>query len=101
MEQQSPFTTPRGSLSSSIGDANELEAMANLSLSDRLKVFKSSTFDPNAYVASKSRSMNEKVPPSLSLFILMLDEHLLMIDHIIFIPCNCNESKNDIFVLWL
>lgn len=73
--------------------------MANLSLSDRLKVFKSSTFDPNAYVASKSRSMNEKVP--LSLFILMLNEHLLMIDHIIFIPCNCNESKNDIFVLWL
>ncbi|XP_014519767.1 exocyst complex component EXO84A [Vigna radiata var. radiata] len=55
---QSPFTTPRGSLSSSIGDASELEA--NLSLSDRLKVFKSSSFDPNNYVASKSRTMNEK-----------------------------------------
>ncbi|QCD90528.1 exocyst complex component EXO84A [Vigna unguiculata] len=55
---QSAFTTPRGSLSSSIGDASELEA--NLTLSDRLKVFKSSSFDPNGYVASKSRSMNEK-----------------------------------------
>ncbi|TKY69757.1 Exocyst complex component EXO84A [Spatholobus suberectus] len=55
---QSPFTTPKGSLSSSIGNSAELGA--NLTLSDRLKVFKSSTFDPNAYVASKSRSMNEK-----------------------------------------
>jgi hypothetical protein len=59
---QSPFVTPRGSLSSSIGDAAELlDANPNLSLSDKLRVFKSSTFDPNAYVASKSRSMNEKV----------------------------------------
>jgi len=56
---QSPFITPRGSLSSSIGDASELEG--NLTLSDKLKVFKSSSFDPNNYVASKSRSMNEKV----------------------------------------
>lgn len=56
---QSPFTTPRGSLSSSIGNAAELEA--NLTLSDKLRVFKSSSFDPSAYVASKSRSMNEKV----------------------------------------
>ncbi|KEH44235.1 exocyst complex component 84B [Medicago truncatula] len=55
---QSPFTTPRGSLSSSIGNAAELEA--NLTLSDKLRVFKSSSFDPSAYVASKSRSMNEK-----------------------------------------
>ncbi|BAT99333.1 hypothetical protein LR48_Vigan647s000300 [Vigna angularis] len=56
---QSPFMTPpRGSLSSSIGDASELEV--NLTLSDRLKVFKSSSFDPNNYVASKSRTMNEK-----------------------------------------
>jgi hypothetical protein len=56
---KSPFTTPRGSLSSSIGNSAELEA--NLTLSDKLRVFKSSTFDPSAYVASKSRSMNEKV----------------------------------------
>ncbi|XP_057436845.1 exocyst complex component EXO84A-like [Lotus japonicus] len=55
---QSPFTTPRGSISSSVGDPLELEI--NLTLSEKLKVFKSSTFDPNAYVASKSRSMNEK-----------------------------------------
>ncbi|CAI8593674.1 unnamed protein product [Vicia faba] len=53
-----PFVTPRGSVSSSIGNSAELEA--HLTLSDKLKVFKSSTFDPNAYVASKSRSMNEK-----------------------------------------
>ncbi|KAJ1423562.1 Exocyst component Exo84, C-terminal [Sesbania bispinosa] len=55
---QSPFTTPRGSMSSSIGDSTELEA--NLTLSDKLKVFKSSTFDPNAFVVSKCHSMNEK-----------------------------------------
>ena len=58
---QLPFVTPRGSISSSIGSAAELEANPNLTLSDKLRVFKSSTFDPNAYVASKSRSMNEKV----------------------------------------
>ncbi|OIV93109.1 hypothetical protein TanjilG_20771 [Lupinus angustifolius] len=57
--ENSPFTTPRGS-SSSIGNAGELEVNANLTLSDKLRVFKSSTFDPNAYVATKSRSMNEK-----------------------------------------
>ncbi|WVZ10662.1 hypothetical protein V8G54_015192 [Vigna mungo] len=61
---QSAFTTPRGSLSSSIGDASELEA--NLTLSDRLKVFKSSSFDPNSYVASKSRTMNEKCRDSIN-----------------------------------
>ncbi|KAH1058405.1 hypothetical protein GYH30_002806 [Glycine max] len=55
---QSPFTSQRGSVSSSIGNSAELDA--NLTLSDKLKVFKSSTFDPNNYVASKSRSMNEK-----------------------------------------
>lgn len=65
------FTTPRGSLSSSIGDSAELEA--NLTLSDKLKVFKSSSFDPNAYVASKSRSMNEKVSFFMSLTYINFD----------------------------
>ncbi|KAG5068001.1 hypothetical protein AAZX31_01G037900 [Glycine max] len=55
---QSPFLAQRGSVSSSLGNSAELDA--NLTLSDKLKVFKSSTFDPNNYVASKSRSMNEK-----------------------------------------
>ncbi|KAJ8760857.1 hypothetical protein K2173_021895 [Erythroxylum novogranatense] len=40
----------------SIGD--DLEE--NLSLSDRLKAFKSSSFDPDAYVASKCQTINEK-----------------------------------------
>jgi len=60
---QSPFLAQRGSVSSSLGNSAELDA--NLTLSDKLKVFKSSTFDPNNYVASKSRSMNEKVTLSL------------------------------------
>ncbi|CAK7342179.1 unnamed protein product [Dovyalis caffra] len=46
------------STTSSIGDSAELEG--NLTLSDRLKVFKSSQFDPNAYVTSKCQTMNEK-----------------------------------------
>lgn len=50
---------PRTSVSSSIGDSAELEG--NLTLSDRLKAFKSSQFDPDAYVTSKSQHMNEKV----------------------------------------
>ncbi|GAV65363.1 Vps51 domain-containing protein [Cephalotus follicularis] len=49
---------PRSSFSSSIGDSAELEG--NLTLSDRLKVFKASHFDPDAYVTSKCQTMNEK-----------------------------------------
>lgn len=49
----------RGSMSSSIGNSAELEG--NLTLSDRLKVFKGSSFDPDAYVTSKCQRMNEKV----------------------------------------
>ncbi|KAJ6674522.1 EXOCYST COMPLEX COMPONENT EXO84A [Salix viminalis] len=46
------------SRTSSIGDSAELEG--NLTLSDRLKVFKNSHFDPNAFVTSKCQTMNEK-----------------------------------------
>jgi len=59
----------RGSMSSSIGNSAELEG--NLTLSDRLKVFKGSTFDPDAYVTSKCQRMNEKV------FFLLLISALL------------------------
>ncbi|KAI9169817.1 hypothetical protein LWI28_018119 [Acer negundo] len=48
----------RGSFSSSIGDSAELEG--NLTLSDRLKAFKNSRFDPDAYITSKCNHMNEK-----------------------------------------
>ncbi|KAK2636311.1 hypothetical protein Ddye_031103 [Dipteronia dyeriana] len=48
----------RGSFSSSIGDSAELEG--NLTLSDRLKAFKNSHFDPDAYITSKCNHMNEK-----------------------------------------
>ncbi|KAK4263366.1 hypothetical protein QN277_028788 [Acacia crassicarpa] len=56
--EHTPYTTPRGSISSSIGDSADLEVNANLS--DKLKVFKSSSFDPNEYMTTKSRSMAEK-----------------------------------------
>ncbi|XP_054822886.1 exocyst complex component EXO84A-like [Prosopis cineraria] len=55
-----PYATPRGSISLSMGDSSELEANPNLTLSDKLKIFKNSSFDPNEYVTTKSRSMNEK-----------------------------------------
>ncbi|KAJ4831866.1 Exocyst complex component exo84a [Turnera subulata] len=43
----------------SIGDSSELEG-THQSLSDRLKVFKSSQFDPESYLTSKCMHMNEK-----------------------------------------
>ncbi|XP_052172423.1 exocyst complex component EXO84A [Diospyros lotus] len=46
------------SFSSSIGDSTEFEA--ELSLSDKLKIFKPSNFDPEGYVTSKCRNMSEK-----------------------------------------
>ena len=56
----STFTSlSRGSFSSSVEDSSESEV--NLTLSDRIKVFKTSNFDPDAYVTSKCRTMNEKV----------------------------------------
>jgi hypothetical protein len=62
----STFTSlSRGSFSSSVGDSSELEA--NITLSDRLKVFKTSNFVPDAYVTSKCQTMNEKVSLFLSL----------------------------------
>ncbi|XWS22518.1 hypothetical protein CRYUN_Cryun29cG0043100 [Craigia yunnanensis] len=42
----------------SLGDSAEMEG--NLTLSDRLKVFKSSQFDPGAYLLSKCNAMTEK-----------------------------------------
>ncbi|KAG4208626.1 hypothetical protein ERO13_A03G145100v2 [Gossypium hirsutum] len=42
----------------SIGDVSELES--NLTLSDRLKQFKSSQFNPEAYLQSKCNNMTEK-----------------------------------------
>ncbi|KAB1207968.1 Exocyst complex component EXO84A [Morella rubra] len=54
------------SFSSSVEDSTS-EQDANITLSDRLKVFKTNNFDPNAYVTSKCQTMNEKVPLSLSL----------------------------------
>ncbi|CAI0379533.1 unnamed protein product, partial [Linum tenue] len=42
----------------SIGDSAELEE--NLPLKDRLKAFKSSSFDPDAYFTTRCQTMNEK-----------------------------------------
>ncbi|ESQ35825.1 hypothetical protein EUTSA_v10009913mg [Eutrema salsugineum] len=60
----------RGSMSSSIGNSAELEA--NLTLGDRLKVFKGSTFDPDAYVTSKCQHMNEKETRHLTSYLVEL-----------------------------
>ncbi|KAM3204800.1 exocyst complex component EXO84A isoform X1 [Capsicum annuum] len=49
----------RGSFSSSIGDSIDFDEK-DLSLSDKLKVFKSSAFDPDSYVTNRCRHMSEK-----------------------------------------
>ncbi|THG22808.1 hypothetical protein TEA_025653 [Camellia sinensis var. sinensis] len=49
---------PQASFSSSKGDSTDFEA--ELPLSDRLKAFKSSNFDPEGYVTNKCRAMSEK-----------------------------------------
>nr|POE88672.1 exocyst complex component exo84a [Quercus suber] len=58
MDSSTITSLSRGSFSSSVEDSSESEA--NLTLSDRLKVFKTSNFDPDAYVTSKCQTMNEK-----------------------------------------
>ncbi|XP_075660053.1 exocyst complex component EXO84A [Castanea sativa] len=58
MDSSTLTSLSRGSFSSSVEDSSESEA--NLTLSDRLKVFKTSNFDPDAYVTSKCQTMNEK-----------------------------------------
>ncbi|XP_015965314.3 exocyst complex component EXO84A [Arachis duranensis] len=68
---QMAFVTPRGSLSS-IGDSTELEVNPNLTLSDKLRVFKSSSFDPNAFIQTKSRAMNEKEIRHLCVYLVDL-----------------------------
>ncbi|KAJ8564661.1 hypothetical protein K7X08_001121 [Anisodus acutangulus] len=47
------------SFSSSIGDSIDFEEK-DLSLSDKLKVFKASGFDPDSYVTNRCRHMSEK-----------------------------------------
>lgn len=66
MDSSTLTSLSRGSFSSSVEDSSESEA--NLTLSDRLKVFKTSNFDPDAYVTSKCQTMNEKVFFSLIFF---------------------------------
>ncbi|PHT36095.1 Exocyst complex component EXO84A [Capsicum baccatum] len=48
-----------GSFSSSIGDSIDFDEK-DLSLSDKLKVFKSSAFNPDSYVTNRCRHMSEK-----------------------------------------
>lgn len=49
-----------GSFSSSIGDSIDFDEK-DLSLSDKLKVFKASAYDPDSYVTNRCRQMSEKV----------------------------------------
>ncbi|XP_027772149.1 exocyst complex component EXO84A-like [Solanum pennellii] len=48
-----------GSFSSSIGDSIDFDEK-DLSLSDKLKVFKASAYDPDSYVTNRCRQMSEK-----------------------------------------
>ncbi|RAL40053.1 hypothetical protein DM860_008193 [Cuscuta australis] len=43
------------------GDSTDFEVEHHQTLSDKLKAFKSSAFDPEAYVSTKCRSISEKV----------------------------------------
>ncbi|KAI4328345.1 hypothetical protein L6164_020704 [Bauhinia variegata] len=56
----------------SFGIENTAELESNLTLSDKLKTFKNSSFDPNAYVNSKCRSMNEKEIKHLCAYLVEL-----------------------------
>ena len=59
--------------SSSIRDSAEFDV--DLSLSDRLKVFKTSHFDQKDYITSKCLNMTEKV--SFFLFFFLNNLHIL------------------------
>uniref|UniRef100_A0A803MB30 Exocyst complex component EXO84A n=2 Tax=Chenopodium quinoa TaxID=63459 RepID=A0A803MB30_CHEQI len=58
-----------GSKELSLGDSNDFERQSNLSLSDRLKVFKSSQFDLDAFINSKCRRMAEKELKYLTMYL--------------------------------
>lgn len=53
----------------SLGDSNEFEKEANLSLSDRLKMFKNTQFDADAFLHSKCPNLTEKEVKQLTLFL--------------------------------
>lgn len=67
---ESSSSNPGTSFSSSKGDSAEFET--ELTLKDRLKAFKSSHFDPDAYVSSKCRAMKEKEIRHLGAYLLDL-----------------------------
>ena len=60
----------RASVPSGLGTATGLNQVANgdtgqesrVQSADKMKIFKSNNFDPDAYVQSKCQTMNEKVP---------------------------------------
>lgn len=60
----SPITNVGGSGSNmvpSLGDAGELIGSDQPTLSDKLKVFKASGFDPEGFLTTKCRNMSQKV----------------------------------------
>lgn len=62
--------TAPASSAATVGGGGAVEGGANLT--DKLKIFKTENFDPDAYVQSKCQSMNEKVPiqlPCWSIFV--------------------------------
>ncbi|KAL3511198.1 hypothetical protein ACH5RR_030599 [Cinchona calisaya] len=59
-----------GSFSSSVGDSVDFDS--DLTLSDKLKLFKPSNFDPEAFVTSRCRRMSEKEIRHLCIYLVDL-----------------------------
>ncbi|XP_074270438.1 exocyst complex component EXO84A-like [Silene latifolia] len=58
----------------SLGDSSEFETDANLSLSDRLKPFKSSQFEADGFINSKCVNMTEKELRQLTIYLKELQK---------------------------
>lgn len=56
---RSRASAPSGAVSSGMPLPNAQES--GVQLTDKLKIFKTENFDPDAYVQSKCQTMNEKV----------------------------------------
>lgn len=67
-------SVPSGVYQGNGGAAQE----SGVQLADKLKIFKTENFDPDAYVQSKCQTMNEKVP--IYLFIFSLAYWWVLID---------------------
>lgn len=61
-------SAPSGVYQANPGE-RERERESGVQLADKLKIFKTDNFDPDAYVQSKCQTMNEKVAITLRIFL--------------------------------